>query len=81
MLSTPPPLTTPHRHIRVFVKRAGSGDDEEGSVVLMPGCLQELMDWGSQKFGFYPTKILTKDGALIEDLVVIRDGDHLFLGS
>ncbi|KAH6774261.1 K+ transporter 1 [Perilla frutescens var. frutescens] len=79
--STPPPLATPQRRPRVFVSRAGRGDDVEGSVVLLPGSLEELLDWGYQKFGFYPTRILTEDGALIEDVVVIRDGDHLFLAS
>ncbi|XP_057810433.1 potassium channel AKT1-like [Salvia miltiorrhiza] len=81
ILSTPAPPATPRKPIRVFVKRAGSGDDVEGSVMIMPGSLQELMEWGYQKFGFYPTRILTEDGAVIEDLAVIRDGDHLFLSS
>lgn len=65
----------------MFVKRAGSADDGEGSVVLIPGSLQELLDWGYHTFGFYPTRILTEDGILIEDLFVIRDGDHIFLDS
>lgn len=49
--------------------------------MLLPGSLQELLDLGYQKFGFYPTEILTKDGALIEALAVIRDGDHLVLAN
>lgn len=27
------------------------------------------------------TKVLTEDGALIEDIAVIRDGDHLVLST
>lgn len=50
-------------------------------VVALPKSLQLLLDIGLKKFGFYPTKVLTKDGALIEDVEVIRDGDHLILTS
>ncbi|XP_041992405.1 potassium channel AKT1-like [Salvia splendens] len=81
IITTPPLLSSPFKQIRVFVRRAGSGDDAEGVVVILPGSLSELMEWGFQKFGFLPTRILTEDGALIEDLAVIRDGDHLFLAS
>lgn len=48
-------------------------------VVPLPQSLQLLFDIGFKKFGFYPTKVLTKDRALIEDIEVIRDGDHLIL--
>lgn len=36
---------------------------------------------GAKKFRFYPTKIVTKEGAEVEDIEVIRDGDHLVLLS
>lgn len=75
-----PELATPQNRARVFVSCA-ERVDVEGNLVLLPGSLQELLDLGYQKFGFHFTKVLTKDGALIEDLVVIRDGDHLFLAS
>ena len=52
-----------------------------GRLILLPDSLQELLDIGAQKFGVSPTKVLTKDGALIEDIVLIRDGDHLILAS
>ncbi|KAJ8555465.1 hypothetical protein K7X08_012961 [Anisodus acutangulus] len=50
-------------------------------VVLLPDSIQELLDIGAQKFGLSLTKVLTEDGALIEDIAVIRDGDHLVLAS
>lgn len=81
IITTPPLLSSPLKQTRVFVRRAGSGGDAEGVVVVLPGSLSELMEWGFQKFGFLPTRILTEDGALIEDLAVIRDGDHLYLAS
>lgn len=53
----------------------------EGKLILLPKSLQELLDIGAKKFGFFPTRILTKEGAEIEDLELIRDGDHLVLAS
>lgn len=50
-------------------------------LIRLPESFQELLDVVSQKFGFSPTKVLTKDGALIEDIELIRDGDHLILVS
>lgn len=34
---------------------------------------------GAKKFGFSATKILTAEGAEVEDIKLIRDGDHLIL--
>ncbi|KAA8525368.1 hypothetical protein F0562_007214 [Nyssa sinensis] len=52
-----------------------------GKLAFLPESLQELLDLGAQKFGFCPTKVLTKDGALIEDIALVRDGDLLILAS
>ena len=58
---------------------------EKGEVakklVLLPKSIQELLNVGAQKFEFCPTKILTKEGAEIDDIELIRDGDHLVLVS
>ncbi|GMY35927.1 potassium channel AKT1-like isoform X1 [Fagus crenata] len=48
-----------------------------GKLVLLPGSFQELLEIGAKKFGIVPFKILSKDGAEIDDIEVIRDGDHL----
>ena len=50
-------------------------------LVFLPESLEELLEIGSQKFGFSPTKVLTKDGALIDNINLIRDGDHLMLSG
>ncbi|KAI4335781.1 hypothetical protein L6164_014391 [Bauhinia variegata] len=50
-------------------------------LVLLPGTLKELLEMGAKKFGAFPTKVLTQDGAEIDDLEAIRDGDHLLLVS
>ncbi|KAK4401140.1 Potassium channel AKT1 [Sesamum angolense] len=56
--------------------------DVEGILVLLPESLQELLDLGEKKFGIHATKVLSEEGgALIEDLALIRDGDHIFLAS
>ncbi|KAL3566165.1 hypothetical protein D5086_031580 [Populus alba] len=52
-----------------------------GKIVALPHSLQELLDIGSKKFGCNASKILTKEGAEIEDIEVLRDGDHLVLVS
>ncbi|KAL2501831.1 Potassium channel AKT1 [Forsythia ovata] len=73
-------LATPKNRARVVLICPVRGDAAK-NLVLLPGSLHELLDLGYQKFGFHPTKILTKDGALIEDLAVIRDGDNLVLAT
>ncbi|XP_072992094.1 potassium channel AKT1-like isoform X2 [Typha latifolia] len=52
-----------------------------GKLVLLPESLKELLDIGAKKFGCLPTKVLTKDGAEIDDVNLLRDGDHLVLVS
>lgn len=50
-------------------------------LILLPKSLQELFDIGAKKFGVSPTKILTKEGAEVDNIELIRDGDHLILAS
>ncbi|KAH0656053.1 hypothetical protein KY285_030935 [Solanum tuberosum] len=50
-------------------------------VVLLPDSIQELLDIGAEKYGISLAKVLTEDGALIEDIAVIRDGDHPVLAT
>ncbi|GLT98480.1 hypothetical protein SLE2022_159840 [Rubroshorea leprosula] len=52
-----------------------------GKLVLLPGSFEELLDIGAKKFGVSPTKVFIKDTAEIEDIEVIRDGDHLIFVS
>ncbi|KAL7239791.1 hypothetical protein ACSBR2_005627 [Camellia fascicularis] len=65
---------------RVTVSWPEKGDDK-GKLVLLPQSLQELLEIGAKRFGFSPTKVITKDGAEIDDIQVIRDGDHLKFAS
>ncbi|CAL0325724.1 unnamed protein product [Lupinus luteus] len=53
-----------------------------GKLVLLPGSFKELLEIGARKFGvFPPLRVIFKDGAEIEDIEVIRDGDHLVFVS
>ncbi|XP_050212661.1 potassium channel AKT1-like [Mercurialis annua] len=51
--------------------------DMAGKLVLLPKSLQELVEIGKQKFGLGHSKVLSKDRAEIDDIEVIRDGDHI----
>ncbi|XP_010432708.1 PREDICTED: probable potassium channel AKT5 [Camelina sativa] len=50
-----------------------------GKVVKLPDSLEELFEIGEKKLGFVATKILSKEGAEIDDISIIRDGDYLLL--
>ncbi|KAL6221747.1 hypothetical protein ACLB2K_005142 [Fragaria x ananassa] len=53
-----------------------------GKLVLLPDSFEELLEVGAKKFGLTPAKVLCKDGgAEIDDIEVIRDGDHLIFVS
>ncbi|KAF9606385.1 hypothetical protein IFM89_025074 [Coptis chinensis] len=55
--------------------------DATGKLVLLPGSLQELLELGTKKFGITVSKVLTNERAEIDDVELIRDGDHLILVS
>ncbi|KAL0410514.1 UNVERIFIED_CONTAM: Potassium channel AKT1 [Sesamum latifolium] len=61
---------------RVTVSCPEKGDSA-GKLVLLPDSFEELLEICDKKYGFYPAKVLSKDGAEINDIVLIRDGDHL----
>ncbi|RZC91985.1 hypothetical protein C5167_027873 [Papaver somniferum] len=53
----------------------------KGKLVLFPKSMEELFGIGAAKFGFSATRVLTKSKAEIDDIGLIRDGDHLILVS
>ncbi|TKW39956.1 hypothetical protein SEVIR_1G214000v4 [Setaria viridis] len=53
--------------------------NKTGKLVRLHGSMQELMRVAEAKFGKAVTTVLTVDGAKVEDVDVLRDGDHLFL--
>ncbi|RLM91874.1 hypothetical protein C2845_PM08G23900 [Panicum miliaceum] len=50
-----------------------------GKLICLPGSLQELMKIAEAKLGKAVRKELTVDGAEVDDIAVLRDGDHLVL--
>ncbi|KAL5768942.1 hypothetical protein ACOSP7_015491 [Xanthoceras sorbifolium] len=52
-----------------------------GKLVRLPDSFEELLDLGAKKFGISSAKVLSKDRAEIDDIEVIRDGDHLIFVS
>ncbi|KAK7330161.1 hypothetical protein VNO77_24347 [Canavalia gladiata] len=55
--------------------------EANGKLVLLPGSFKELLEIGAKKFGISSAKVVCEDGAEIEDIEVIRDGDHLLFVS
>lgn len=55
--------------------------DMRRRVVPLLDSIQELLDISAENFGISLTEVLTEDGALIEDIALIRDGDHLVLAT
>ncbi|GAV91111.1 cNMP_binding domain-containing protein/Ion_trans domain-containing protein/DUF3354 domain-containing protein/Ank_2 domain-containing protein [Cephalotus follicularis] len=58
---------------------------EKGEVtpklVLLPGSFEELLEIGAKKYGILNAIVLVKDGAEVDNIEVIRDGDHLIFVS
>ncbi|RWV82702.1 hypothetical protein GW17_00055774 [Ensete ventricosum] len=64
--------------LRVTISCPERGEATD-KLVLLPDSLRELLDIGSKKFGFSASKVLTADGAEVDDVKLIRDGDRLVL--
>jgi potassium channel len=54
-------------------------ENTAAKLVLLPRSMKEFLDLGAKKFGFRPTKVLTTEGAEVDGVELIRDGDHLLL--
>ncbi|CAM6101908.1 unnamed protein product [Calypogeia fissa] len=52
-----------------------------GKVILLPKSLEDLFALAGNKFRYEPTKVLSSEGSEIDDLEVVRDGDHLHIVS
>nr|CAD1829852.1 unnamed protein product [Ananas comosus var. bracteatus] len=50
-----------------------------GRLTYLPDSIDELMKLAEKSFGQAIEKILTADGAEVEDLLTLRDNDHLFI--
>ncbi|KAL0734012.1 hypothetical protein Bca4012_010222 [Brassica carinata] len=59
---------------RVTIRSPENGD-VGGKVVILPNSMEELLKVGEAKMGFLPTKVLTREGAEIDDITLIRDAE------
>jgi hypothetical protein len=66
--------------IRVTISCPEKGN-AAGKLVRLPRSMTELLELGAKKFDFKPTKVLTVGGAEIDEVELIRDGDHIVLVS
>ncbi|OVA04800.1 Cyclic nucleotide-binding domain [Macleaya cordata] len=66
--------------IHVSFEKQNISDNRLGKLIILPDSLEELLRIAGQKFaGYHPTKVVNEENAEIDDISVIRDGDHLFL--
>ncbi|WVZ69063.1 hypothetical protein U9M48_017913 [Paspalum notatum var. saurae] len=90
--SEQPEEATPCRSLRrepkprvvIHDRFPGDGTDKTrscaaGKLVFLPDSLQELMKVAEAKLGNAARRVLTVDGAEVDDVAVLRDGDHLVL--
>ncbi|XP_010670706.2 potassium channel AKT1 isoform X2 [Beta vulgaris subsp. vulgaris] len=52
---------------------------EVTKLVMLPKTMQELLEIGGKKFGCHCSKVVTAEGAEIDEIDLIRDGDQLSL--
>ncbi|KAK4257354.1 hypothetical protein QN277_006952 [Acacia crassicarpa] len=69
-----------HHQARVTIS-CPEKSDIAGKIVLLPGSFKDLLEIGANRYGINASRILSKDGAEIDDLDVIRDGDLLLFVS
>ncbi|KAI3506178.1 hypothetical protein L1887_28534 [Cichorium endivia] len=75
----PAPLPPGGEKIARVTISCPEANEQAGKLIRLPGSLQDILNLGAQKFSITPTKVLNKDGVQIEDIQLIRDGDHLVL--
>ncbi|KAG6487210.1 hypothetical protein ZIOFF_055793 [Zingiber officinale] len=63
-------------------RKIRSSKEDIGKLINLPDSLENLFQIASEKFtGHHPIKVLNRDNAEVDDIRVIRDGDHLFLAE
>ncbi|KAH6818304.1 K+ transporter 1 [Perilla frutescens var. frutescens] len=73
-----PPVRTYADRVTISCPERG---DAAGKLVLLPNSFQELVEIAAKKYGVSPARVLSKDGAEIDDIRLLRDGDHVVFAS
>ncbi|KAL5228796.1 hypothetical protein ABZP36_017061 [Zizania latifolia] len=80
LAATATPIGNRDSIIRVTIS-CPEKENTAGKLVLLPQTLNKLLELGAKKFDFVSTKVLTVEGAEVDEVELIRDGDHLVLVS
>ncbi|XP_057949752.1 potassium channel KAT3-like [Malania oleifera] len=73
-------LTKRRVTIHMQFQNSSTSQKHHGKLIVLPDSIEELLKIAGQKFeGHNPTKVVNAENAEIDDIRVIRDGDHLFL--
>ncbi|KAL0553276.1 hypothetical protein IC582_007165 [Cucumis melo] len=78
-----PEASKPTVRIRVIIHEhhpdeSTKDGNSKGKLVLLPESIEELFGLAEKRFGKRGSLILMVDGSKVEDLNVLREGDHLF---
>ncbi|URD87669.1 Potassium channel [Musa troglodytarum] len=73
-------LTSKRVTIHMHSQKGNPARQITAKMINLPGTMEELLRIGSEKFvGHHPTKVINQENAEIDDITVVRDGDHLYL--
>ncbi|WOL14160.1 hypothetical protein Cni_G22940 [Canna indica] len=65
--------------IHMIPKKSTNSREQIAKLINLPDSLEELLKIASHKYDCHqPAKVFNQDNAEIDDIEVIRDGDHLF---
>ncbi|KMS99058.1 hypothetical protein BVRB_3g066600 [Beta vulgaris subsp. vulgaris] len=75
-------ISNTNNMLRVMIYMNSQSDRVEeqqyGKLIILPDSIEKLFSIAGKKFGRCFNKIINTENAEIEDISVIRDGDHLF---
>ncbi|KAM1455348.1 hypothetical protein TB2_004564 [Malus domestica] len=66
--------------IHMHFQNGSASERQPAKLIILPDSMEELLRVAGEKFGGYkPTKVVNEENAEIDDISVVRDGDHLYL--
>ncbi|URE09770.1 Potassium channel [Musa troglodytarum] len=72
-------LSTKRVTIHMYSQKENPARQPTAKMIKLPGTMEELLRIGGEKFvGHHPTKVINQENAEIDDISVVRDGDHLY---
>ncbi|KAM1883420.1 hypothetical protein ACFX13_004789 [Malus domestica] len=66
--------------IHMHFQNGSASERQLAKLIILPDSMEELLRVAGEKFrGYKPTKVVNEENAEIDDISVVRDGDHLYL--